>query len=81
MDNPNPNWGVLLFPSVHHAMRAESLVRKTGIACKLIPIPRQLSSDCGIALRFSWDEREKVLAVLDAAGLEAEVKRLEPHGT
>ncbi len=77
-DNPNPDWGVLLFPSVSHAMRAESLVRKAGMACKLIPTPRQLSSDCGTALRFSWNERDQVLAVLEAAGLEAEVRWLEP---
>ncbi len=72
-----PTWGVLLFPSVSHALRAESLVGKAGIACKLIPTPRQLSSDCGTALRFSWDDRERVLAVLEAAGLEYE--GLFPH--
>lgn len=70
------DWGVLLFPSVSHALRAETLVRRVGIACKLIPTPRQLSSDCGTALRFPWDEREKVQALLDASGLEAEAKRL-----
>jgi len=66
------NWGVLLVPSVSHALRAESLVRRAGIACKLIPTPRQLSSDCGTALRFAWEERERVRAVVEAAGLEYE---------
>lgn len=68
----SPLQGVLLFPSVSHALRAESLVRKAGISCKLIPTPRQLSSDCGTALRFAWGDREQVLAVLEAAGLEHE---------
>ncbi|MGB9722945.1 MAG: DUF3343 domain-containing protein [Chloroflexia bacterium] len=67
-----PEWGVLLVPSVSHALRAESLVRQAGIACKLIPTPRQLSSDCGTALRFAWEDRERVRTVVETAGLEYE---------
>lgn len=63
-------YGVVLVPSVSHALRAEKLVRAADIACKLIPTPRQLSSDCGTALRFPWAEREAVQAVVDAAGLD-----------
>jgi len=68
----NSPYGVVLFPSVSHCMRGESLVQTAGLACKLIPVPRELSSDCGTALRFAWEEREKVQAVLEAAGLEYE---------
>ncbi len=65
-------YGVLLVPSVSHALRAEAVVRRAGIACKLVPTPRQLSSDCGTALRFAWEDRERVQAVLAAAGVETE---------
>jgi hypothetical protein len=65
-------YGVVLFPSVSHCMRAESLLQAAGLACKLIPVPRELSSDCGVALRFAWPDRGKVRTVLEAAGLDAE---------
>jgi len=65
-----PIYGVVLVPSVSHALRAESLAREAGIACKLIPTPRQLSSDCGTALRFAWVDRGRVLQVLGAVRLE-----------
>ncbi len=65
-------YGVVLVPSVSHALRAEKLVRQAGIACKLIPTPRQLSSDCGTALRFGWGDRAVVEEVLEEAGLEVE---------
>jgi hypothetical protein len=67
-----PPYGVVLFASVSHCMRAESLVQAAGLHCKLIPVPRELSSDCGTALRFAWEDREKIQAVLEAAVLEHE---------
>jgi hypothetical protein len=63
-------YGVVLVPSVSHALRAEKLVQAAGIACKLIPTPRQLSSDCGTALRFEWAVREAVRETIEAAGLD-----------
>lgn len=53
-------WEVVLFPSVHHALRAERLLKEAGLPCKLIPIPRNLSSDCGVCLRFDSPLRPRV---------------------
>jgi len=64
------SYGVVLFPSVNHCMRAESLLQAAGLACKLIPVPRELSSDCGVALRFAWPDQEKVQAILKEVGLD-----------
>lgn len=68
--NTTPTYGVLLVPSVSHALRAEKLVQQAGIDCKLIPTPRQLSSDCGTALRFRWDDRTAVQSAVEKAGLD-----------
>lgn len=65
-------YGVILFHTTSSAMRAEKLLKKAGYAIKLVPTPRQFSSDCGIALRFNWMERQQVQSVLDAAQLETE---------
>jgi hypothetical protein len=53
-------WEVVLFPSVQHALRAEKLLKEAGLLCKLIPIPRNLSSDCGVCLRFDSPLRPQV---------------------
>jgi len=66
------NYGVVIFPSISHCLRGESLVQAAGLTCKLIPVPRELSSDCGTALRFNWVERDRIAAVLEEAGLETE---------
>jgi Protein of unknown function (DUF3343) len=51
---------VILFDSVHHALRSEKILREAGIPHKLIPVPRHISSDCGICLRFTVDLRKRI---------------------
>jgi len=65
----NATYGVVLVPSVSYALRAEKALIEAGLVVKLIPTPRQLSSDCGTAVRFSWAQRDPVQRVLDDAGV------------
>lgn len=65
-------YGVVLFRSISLAIRAERVCQKAGLQVKLIPTPRELSSDCGTALRFHWDERAVVEKVLADARVEVE---------
>jgi hypothetical protein len=51
---------VAVFRSVHHALRAEKILKENGIPHKLIPVPRHISSDCGVCLRFPAGERERI---------------------
>ncbi len=57
-------YSVVLFHSTAHAIRAEKVLTAGGFGIKMIPTPRQLSSDCGMALRFDQANEEKVAAVL-----------------
>ena len=62
--------GVVLFHTTSAVMRAEKLLAKKGFVIKLVPPPREFSSDCGIAIRFDWGQRDGITAELDSAGLE-----------
>jgi len=63
-------YGVVLFHTTSSVMRAEKLLIKEGYSIKLIPTPREFSSDCGIALRFEWAQQEQVKSLLSDAGVE-----------
>ncbi len=63
---------VILVPSTSHAIRAEKILREAGIECKLIPVPRHLSSDCGVCVRVPQSAREAACAALDQARLDIE---------
>lgn len=66
---PPPKQTVFLFPGNSQALRAEGLTQRAAIPCRLIPVPRYLSSECGICLRVQADDRERVAALLEDAGL------------
>ncbi len=70
--DPNVRFGVVLFKSVHGALGAERLLVAAGVAHKLIPVPRHLSSSCGFCVRFDWEKREIVEPLLAGANLGVE---------
>ncbi len=60
----NESEAVVLFESISHALRAEKLIKAEKISCKLIPVPRHLSSDCGVCLRFNASAKEQIENIL-----------------
>ncbi len=64
--------GIILFPSIHFALKAEKVIKEKGFASKLIPIPRHLSSDCGVGLRISWAEKDVIRKALEEAAVRME---------
>jgi hypothetical protein len=59
-----PTYQVVLLPSVNHTLKAEKLLKGQCIPCKLIPVPRHISSDCGICLRITPEVRQAVADAL-----------------
>ena len=43
---------ILIFRGTHQVMSAERRLKKAGVPMRLIPVPRRLSSDCGLAIRI-----------------------------
>lgn len=51
---------VALFDSTSATLLAEKLLKKERIPFKIIPVPRHISSDCGVCIRFFSVEKERV---------------------
>jgi len=64
------DWSVVLFHSTSSAIRAESLALQAGIEVKLIPVPRRLSSDCGVCLRVVSGDLDRVRQLLERSLVE-----------
>lgn len=58
--------------STSHAMRAEQVLQRVEISCKLVPPPRHLSSDCGVCVRIEQGDLEAARRELESVGLEVE---------
>lgn len=63
-------YGIVLFHTTSMSLKADKALKKAGLETRLIPTPRQYSTDCGFALRFDWGEEEQVRRLLSAAGVE-----------
>jgi hypothetical protein len=55
-----------------HAIRAERVLYLAGVDSKLIPVPRHLSSNCGVCVRVARLDREKAVEELEKAGVDIE---------
>ena len=62
-------YAVVLLASTNRALRAEKILTAAGLPCSLIPVPRTLSSDCGVCVRIERADRARAEEALAAAGL------------
>lgn len=65
-------YAVILVHTTSHAVYAERVLKEAGLAARMIPTPRHLSSDCGSAVRVGAGERAAAEEALRGAGVEFE---------
>jgi putative Se/S carrier protein len=53
-----------VFNSAHRVMKAENILKKCGLEILLIPAPRALSTDCGLAIRYNSDIHDSIMQAL-----------------
>ena len=49
-----------LFESVSHVIKAEKILKEAGIPHKIIPVPKSISADCGVCVRFSPGRKRRL---------------------
>jgi hypothetical protein len=60
---------VLIFRGTHQVLSAEKRLKGGGVSLRLIPVPRRLTSDCGLAIRIPLDHRDRAREILSRARL------------
>lgn len=61
---------LVTFHTIADAMHMEQAAKKEGIQGRLIPVPRELSSGCGISWCSSPEEEEKILRLIKEEKIE-----------
>jgi hypothetical protein len=62
-------YGIVIFDTTQAVMRAEKVLNQAGIKTKLIPVPRHISSNCGVSLIFDLVLMSDVRSSLNANGV------------
>lgn len=63
----------LIFHSIHNVMLAEELLNNAGITNDMIPVPRKLSSDCGMSLKADRRDLNLIKTTLAEAAFTSPV--------
>lgn len=63
---PDAEYGIVLFDTTQAAIKAEKVLQQAQIKTKLIPVPRHISSNCGVSLRFDLQLASEVESALAA---------------
>lgn len=69
MTRNHRTFAVLGFASTHDALDAERILLDLGIDVVPVPAPKQVSANCGIALRLEIADTQRALNYLEAAGV------------
>ena len=62
---------VATFHSTHDAIHAERACTERGVSGRLIPLPVQISADCGLAWRMEPSERPTFERAMRDEGIDA----------
>ncbi|MDQ5986058.1 MAG: hypothetical protein CSYNP_01776 [Syntrophus sp. SKADARSKE-3] len=68
---------VVLFQSVSYALMAEKVLKQEDVPFKLIPVPKSISSDCGVCLRFAKVDQDRIAESLACKVDYIEMRPLE----
>ena len=66
----------LLFKTMRYAIKAEAHCREHDISCQVLPVPREISSECGMCLEVDTEKADQALAQLQEAGFQVSLAQI-----
>ncbi|HCC54078.1 MAG TPA: hypothetical protein DEQ20_04010 [Desulfobulbaceae bacterium] len=63
---PSGSYAAIFF-SIHYVLKAEQLLKARGISLDVVPVPREISGDCGMAIIFDSGQFTEVKSILATA--------------
>ncbi|MDR2366747.1 MAG: DUF3343 domain-containing protein [Deltaproteobacteria bacterium] len=60
---------ILIFASNTEILNAEDLLEEKGLPFILVPVPKEVNPNCGLAISLAENDHDLILPVLEAAGL------------
>jgi selenide,water dikinase len=64
---------LLLFISTRAVIKGEECLRANDIDCQVVPVPKDISSECGMAISVAEEARVRAESLLKEGGLEVRV--------
>lgn len=73
---------IITFNSTHHALTFEKASKENNIKAIIMPVPRNIASSCGLALKFSQEYFVELIRLVKDKELNyADIYRIENIGS
>jgi len=56
---------VITFFSSQQVFKAEKVLKNNGISIEIIPGPREISPNCGVAICFEYENKKELISLFD----------------
>ena len=64
---------IVTFPTTHTAIQAERAANEAGLEVRMIPVPREISSDCNVGMKASVDDMPQLRSLMNSKGIECDL--------
>ena len=68
---------LLLFKTTRHAIKAEKLCKNHWVDVRVVPVPRNISSECGMSLELDEHKRQTAVSLLENNDIPVDVHLLK----
>lgn len=76
----NEKFLILSAESTHLIMQLEKNLLGKDIPCRVIPLPTEISANCGLAVRVDIEYLEKIKTIIENENLKITMSYVEKHG-
>lgn len=66
---------VAIFNSTRDVVTAEELCRRQGIAVKVVPMPKEYSKNCGMALCIDEEREQELVELMEKENIDVTIQR------
>ncbi|MGL6066443.1 MAG: DUF3343 domain-containing protein [Cetobacterium sp.] len=64
---------LITIDSTHLVMKIEKFLLQNGILVQIIPLPSELKSSCGFAIKTTIDDIEEIIRLLESNNIETNI--------
>ncbi len=76
----NEEFLILSAESTHLIIQLEKNLIGKNIPCRVIPLPTEISANCGLAVRVEKDFKEKIIEIIINENIKVTVSFVEKQG-
>ncbi len=67
---------ILLFQNIRKVMQAERIAKLNGIPMKIMPVPGQLSSECGMCIQLDYKDVHHMIERLNEKNINCHYEQI-----